>query len=420
MQINKLEVINFRGFEKREFFLNPHFTVAIGNNGTGKSTLLHAMQVAVGAFFLGFKGVYQRYIQEDEIRISFNPISKQWVYHTPTVVKATGFINGSGEFSWQRVISEHGASTSSKAADIGSIRGLAESYAKSIDTPDRPMLPLIANFGVRQLGGRSKRQQRTKNKRMIVRDGYYNALGSKSDDSSYREWLYYYEENLSKEMEFEGTREAVFQAIEKAIPYLSKVGFDRYLQQLEADCSFSGQSEKRLRYELMSDGLKRLLGIVTDIAYRCVILNGHRGARAVEETHGVVLIDELDMHLHPNWQRHVIADLKRGFPMLQFIATTHSPFIVQSLQSDELINLDLPGDVNPQQLKIDEIAIHLMGVDSPFSEENADKHNKAKDILDALNRGTLSAQLADEIDNIADPGLRAFLQLNKSAKDKAK
>jgi hypothetical protein len=87
-----------------------------------------------------------------------------------------------------------------------------------------------------------------------------------------------------------------------------------------------------------------MIGMVADIAYRCVTLNPHLNQKALEKTNGLVLIDEIDLHLHPKWQKRVVNDLKKTFPQIQFIATTHSPFIVQSLQSDEVINLDKATD----------------------------------------------------------------------------
>src|SRR5690606_37938912 len=125
-----------------------------------------------------------------------------------------------------------------------------------------------------------------------------------------------------------------------------------------------------------------------DIAYRCAILNGFLGYKAVQESHGIVMIDELDMHLHPNWQRFVVNDLKKAFPNIQFVVTTHSPFIVQSVESDELINLDFIMDIPPNELKIDEVATEVMGVDSPFAIENEQKYKHAKRILTMLEDGS--------------------------------
>lgn len=418
MQIQKLYIKNFRGFEERNFNLNPSFTVAIGNNGTGKSTLLHALQIAAGTFFLGLPNVIKRHIQENEIRFSINRVSKQSEYFTPTIVEATGSINGSGVLTWRRIIPQYGKANSTKAEDVGLIKTLAESYALSLNTEKRHKLPVIAFYGVKQLGGSDVRKKRVKKNKVIIRDGYYNALAAKSDENQFTQWFYYYDEELKEGNEFEGTYEAVIEAIEKAVPYLKNVAFDNFRLELVADCEIEGQQTKRLPHSLMSDGIKRILGIVTDIAYRCVTLNGFIGRDAVRSTNGVVMIDELDMHLHPNWQRRVVKDLKEAFPNIQFVVTTHSPFIVQSVDSDELINLDFLMDIPPNELKIDEVAIDVMGVDSPFAIDNEQKYKKSKKLLEMLDKGDDESLVEKEIQTIADPGLRAFLELNKLAKGK--
>lgn len=75
----------------------------------------------------------------------------------------------------------------------------------------------------------------------------------------------------------------------------------------------------------LSDGIKNILGLVADIAYRCVLLNHHLGEQAALETEGLVMIDEVDMHLHPSWQQTVVDSLTQAFPQIQFVLTTHSP-----------------------------------------------------------------------------------------------
>lgn len=238
-------------------------------------------------------------------------------------MEATGSINGSGEFTWRRVISDYGKSTSTRNSDVGRIKQIAEEYSKSLTTiRNRPMLPVIVFFGVKQLGGNVTRKKRIKKNRVIIKDGYYNALGAESDEATFTQWFYYYQENLKDNLKFNGTYEAVIEAIEAAIPYLKNVSLDNFRLELVADCEIEGQPTKRLPHSLMSDGVKRMLGIVADIAYRCIVLNGFKGLEAVKETKGVVMIDELDMHLHPNWQRVVVANLKKAFPRIQFVVTT--------------------------------------------------------------------------------------------------
>lgn len=79
----------------------------------------------------------------------------------------------------------------------------------------------------------------------------------------------------------------------------------------------------------LSAGFQSLIWMVFDIAYRMAVLNPFLGEK-VSETRGIVLIDELDMHLHPKWQWGVIDALRSVFPNVQFIATTHAPILFAS------------------------------------------------------------------------------------------
>lgn len=90
--------------------------------------------------------------------------------------------------------------------------------------------------------------------------------------------------------------------------------------------------------------------------------------RLLQQTPGVVLIDELDVHLHPQWQRHVIADLCRTFPNMQFIGTTHAPAIISEVQPDSLLLLRQEGDQTmPERcgqaygLDANSVLEHIMG-----------------------------------------------------------
>jgi len=106
---------------------------------------------------------------------------------------------------------------------------------------------------------------------------------------------------------------------------------------------------------------------VTDIAMRCSQLNPHLNERARLHTPGIVLIDELDLHLHSRWQRDVVTSLCESFPRLQFVATSHSPFIVQSVSPGGVINLDKETDTpaTPSEQSIEDVAENIMGVAQP-------------------------------------------------------
>ena len=140
-----------------------------------------------------------------------------------------------------------------------------------------------------------------------------------------------------------------------------------------------GEKEK-LQFRQLSDGYRNIIGMVADIAYRCIKLNPHLGENAVKETPGIVLIDELDLHLHPNWQRRIVEDLKNTFPGIQFVATTHSPFIIQSLKEDELRNLDrkIVSQKDPKDIPINKIITDIMEVESIKSDDFEKRYSVAK------------------------------------------
>ena len=108
-------------------------------------------------------------------------------------------------------------------------------------------------------------------------------------------------------------------------------------------------------FSALSDGYRNVIKIVTDIATKMCILNPYLGEDALAKTPGVVVIDELDLSLHPTWQKRIVRILKELFPKIQFICATHSPFIIQSLEPGELFVLDAALDEEYSG------AIHIIG-----------------------------------------------------------
>lgn len=123
----------------------------------------------------------------------------------------------------------------------------------------------------------------------------------------------------------------------------------------------------RLDPTQLSDGERSFLAIVGDLIRRLSL--AHPALKNPLLGAGVVLIDELELHLHPKWQREVVDKLRKTFPNIQFITTTHSPFIIQSLQPGELINLDPDEFGEYADKSVEDIAENVMGVDLPQKSE---------------------------------------------------
>lgn len=114
-----------------------------------------------------------------------------------------------------------------------------------------------------------------------------------------------------------------------ALSHDAMVDYDAELKQLVFTYSDPNGVYHRDRIGSMSDGYRGTLSLIADIAYRMASLNPAMG-ECVLKTPGVVLIDEVDLHLHPRWQARILEDLVRIFPNVQFIVTTHSPIVVAS------------------------------------------------------------------------------------------
>jgi predicted ATP-binding protein involved in virulence len=91
-----------------------------------------------------------------------------------------------------------------------------------------------------------------------------------------------------------------------------------------------------LRLDQQSDGVRIILAMVGDIASRTSLLNPQFGSEAAKRTPGIVLIDEVDMHLHPTWQQRVLQSLRDAFPSIQFIVTTHSPQVLTTVRKEHV------------------------------------------------------------------------------------
>ena len=127
-------------------------------------------------------------------------------------------------------------------------------------------------------------------------------------------------------------------------------------------------AERSLPFSFLSDGYRNMVAMVADIAVRCATLNPHLKAKSSQETPGVVLIDEIDLHLHPRWQRRVVDDLLRTFPKIQFFGTTHSPFVIQSLppiEGVQLLNLDDEHAEEFANKSVEDISEEIQGIELP-------------------------------------------------------
>lgn len=367
MRIEKLHLKNFRNIKDASYAFRSPFSVVIGINGKGKSTLLHALRIACGSYFLGIGEVKSRHIKEDEIRLQDE--GKFVAPQFPVVVEAEGvFPKEDNPVVWRRRMLSENSKTTTSTEDVGPIKAIgARKYALMRQGIDELDLPVVAFFGTSRVYGSGRKRNEKRVGRRIFKDGYDSWYEMRSSLYAYEAWLSTYDALLEEGKEYGGLKAAFFDAVKTSNPYIRDIKFLR--DKLWLKVQMDDYTSDLLPINLHSDGVASLTGMAAELAFRCITLNANKGERAVRETKGVILIDELDLHLHPNWQRHVVHDLKQAFPNLQFVATTHSPFIVQSLTQQELINLDLEEgeeglEKDPANYGIEDVAEVEMGVEN--------------------------------------------------------
>lgn len=424
MYIRELQAYKFRNFEDEKFIFNTQFTVVIGDNGMGKSSLIHALQAALGAYLqclpIPASRVYRRQIKPGEIRVTWDSVLKEYTSSKENTCIFSKAVLNDTEVEWRRVMLNK-RTTSHNRLDTGQLIDAVDDLLKLRDEKKNIALPVIANFSTVRAATQQRKGAKAQTKRSRLEKGYLAALSDNSDFEGLIEWLHNYDGNLKHQKEFSGTKEAIFNAITTAIPFLTDVEYNSYYKELEAVVTINEKNSGKITHSNMSDGLKAMLNLVSELAFRCVILNGFLGADSVVQSKGVVLIDELDMHLHPTWQKRVVGDLKKAFPNIQFIVTTHSPFIVQSLSKEELQNLDFMTPENPSDMTLNKVVTDVMGVSKLKSDDFEERYKIAFQQFQQLNRNFDELSMDDyqmvkkAIDKIVveetnDPIYKAFLK----------
>jgi predicted ATP-binding protein involved in virulence len=424
MRLDTVILKNFNCFEQRQLDLAARFNLIVGDNATGKTTLLNGMAVGLGSLFLGFPSpAVARSISRDESRLAFfehgDAITAESQF--PVQVECKGEVSGErGE--WRReLLSEDGRTTRQDAGWIQTISGRMRDQVKAGNSV---ILPVLSFYGTGRLWVQ-KRQREVKTIKPDTRFmGYLDCLDPASDEKRLLQWFKTQEIAAVQQGQPIATLEACRHAILACVPDAVRVHFDVKRDQLMIQLP-----HRSLPFSYLSDGFRNMVAMVADIAVRCATLNPHLKERAALETPGVVLIDEIDLHLHPKWQRRVVNDLLTAFPMIQFVGTTHSPFVIQSLpplHGVQLINLDNPDAEDFANKSVEDISEEVQGVELPQrSQRWLDMMEAAEKYYTLLqNQNGASANdiesLRQKLDELSlpfsdDPAYQAFLRSQRVA-----
>lgn len=223
--------------------------------------------------------------------------------------------------------------------------------------------------------------------------GYRMSVDKRSNPDDLIRWMAFERRNELDDDEESPALRLVYKAIEKMLPEAKSVRYSVKLRTLV----LHHQDGQRRTFGELSDGYRNIVAIAADLAVKAAMLNPQLADMALEFTPGIVLIDELDLHLHPKWQRRIIHDLRRTFPRIQFICTTHSPQLIGQAKPEEIIVLDTGSDHPTQSFGMDSnwVLRNVMGsddrdpvmaarLDSIFENIDLSRFEQAQKEIDAM------------------------------------
>ncbi|MBY6209892.1 MULTISPECIES: AAA family ATPase [Halomonas] len=329
MKLKRLTLENFRAKAYLSMALGQRLTLLLGSNGSGKTTLLDAISIGLGevlTYLPGVSGI--SFKKRGEILQQHN---RQAPYTRITLEALHGL-------TWDRMQRRDNSKNTAEEIPAGrGIKNLKHYLDAQVITPwsaGEPFdLPVFAYYGVSRalLDLPLSRKGFPKSHERF--DALTNALNADSRFKSAFIWFYNKENEehrLQKQHKsFDVTLpelDAVRRAITRMFPDLSEPHIE-----LNPLRFVVRQREEWLNIAQLSDGHQTLLGLVIDLSSRMAMANPHLDDPLTAEA--VVMIDEVDLHLHPQWQQRVIGDLLTTFPNTQFVVTTHSPYIVEALNN---------------------------------------------------------------------------------------
>jgi predicted ATP-binding protein involved in virulence len=329
MKLKKLVLENFRGKAHLDIALGSRLTVLLAANGGGKTTVLDGIAIGLGEVLTHLPQV---------AGLSFKKTGDIHQKNNKVAPYARIVLHTTNGIAWDRLTRRDKSAATTRLIPPGlGVKALRQFLDVSIIDPLNSEkvfdLPIFAYYGVNRALLDMPLTRKGFSHQHARFESLANALNADSRFKSAFIWFYNKE---NEEHRLQKTQknfdvslkelDCVRQAIERVFPDLTDphIGLNplRFVVK---------QGAELFNITQLSDGYKTLLGMVIDLSARMAMANPHLDDPLDAEA--IVMIDELDLHLHPQWQQRITGDLLRAFPNTQFIISTHSPYIVEAINN---------------------------------------------------------------------------------------
>jgi len=401
MYIHRLTLERFRGAKSLPLELHNRLNVFVGMNGAGKSSILDATAILLSWLVNRIKhgGASGRPIAEADIP---NGTSSALLKLLLNVFEK--------EFEWSLAKGRKGRGRRVRSS-LELLSKLAALFQKRINATDGEVnLPLFAYYPVNRAVLDIPLRIRGRHSFDLL-SAYDDSLTSGASFRTFFEWFRdredlenenrRYVDDFVKPESFQfpdPQLEAVRNALGQFMPELSNLTVRRNPLRMEVE-----KKGERLTVNQLSDGEKCLMAMIGDLARRLALANPMRAN--VLEGEGVILIDEIDLHLHPKWQRMVIPKLMAVFPNCQFLISTHSPHVITHVRPENLFLLSMTEEglisLRPSESygkTVERVLEDLMGLETTRPDEVKEA---IRQIYEQIDSGGLdnARELIDELEN---------------------
>lgn len=329
MKIKDIRIQNFRGITDLNLTLaDEHMNVVVGVNGAGKTSVLDAMAILFSWLIARMKSSNAKGITPTEADVTVDGKKPCMLSiatddgHAWSVCKSKNF------FAMKQQPSEY-------KTDLSGVSRLAETIVKEAD--EGKGVPVMMYYPVeRAIASVPVNLHKAE---PVIWDVYKDALSGNSNFRTLFEW-YRRQEDVENEMirdnsEFrDRSLECVRNAVKAFFPGFSELRVRRRPHQ----AMVVKKGDEVIEFSQLSQGEKCYLALVCDIARRLSMANPNMNDPLLGD--GIILIDEVDLHLHPKWQAEVVSKLPKVFPNCQFFLTTHSPLVLSDLRASQILPLD--------------------------------------------------------------------------------
>lgn len=380
MKIHRLDISNFRSIRSSEMNFGIGINVITGVNGAGKTSVLNAIEI-----MLSWVKTRMRLKTGAGQYPEFGDISQGAV-----ACAITAYAGNEDNLSWGIVrVGREFRGPERPKSDLNMLTSYADKIAEEFhNSKGQISMPMVVKYSV----NRSQIDVPTHVRKKPVLDAmalYEERLDAGSNLRGFYEW-FREREDLEREIHEERGNfeyeDFQLKAVRKAISSVMD-GYGHLHTRRRASAGFEIRKDgKVFRVDQLSDGEKCYLSLIGDIARRLAICNPVLDNPL--EGEGIVLIDELELHLHPKWQGEAIDRFRRVFPNCQFFITTHSPHIVQNLRLSENDTLRVMDngdsyDITMQYgLPVDNVLREVFSLDSLRPKDVTDGINKVWNLLD--------------------------------------